>query len=652
MRLFQRFINLTPVLAVFALGIAHLLPGRLIAAEPPDANPVASIASARQLLQTGEVEAAAEMLIQLDDACVADPQSTDTDPSLELALAARALEAAGKIEAAVVLHQRALAALDRPAAQNVAPQSISVIRIAAGNAALKTGQWTTAANAFAQILEMGDSAPQQFRTLARKSCSKTGWAALSNGQASIAESAYRALIEYSTDAEIQTDRAACELGLAWSVAMQTDRCEDAAELLDAFTSNHPDHADVAQAVAMRAHCLRMAGKLDLASEVSSDLLRRWPESASVSELLAQVAAGVFSATDSDQRVTAIQGVAEPIRNWFRQSTDKQQQQLAPATLALGMWLMGEQSDSSGQDFAADQTLIETLGAELASRERSGQVVSDLLSLYRDSDRMAEAEQYATMVLASGASDQPASANATEAVCRWLGRNERWMILALAAEDLSPETGQDSRTVAVERLFAEALMQSGRRKIATAWWTHLVDQRDANDFATLLRCAETTSSFGTSAEAQARIDAARQAAQEDESRVVLVDMLDAELAIRRVDFDAARGHFERVVRSGQSTSDLRGRAQWMIGESFLLQHRFADAISAYRLVEGIDPDGQWIAPALVQAGQAFEQLGRTREAAICYGDLIGRFPTSRHAAMGRQRLASIAPDENASNRSLR
>jgi TolA-binding protein len=125
-------------------------------------------------------------------------------------------------------------------------------------------------------------------------------------------------------------------------------------------------------------------------------------------------------------------------------------------------------------------------------------------------------------------------------------------------------------------------------------------------------------------------------------------LDAELAIRRLQFDQARSLLENVVRAGETEAGLRGRAQWMIGETYYLQQDFADAIDAYRRVEGIDPQGVWVSAALIQAGKSFEQLGRTREAAVCYGHLIGRFADTAHATLARRRLAAIAPDHQPSN----
>jgi TolA-binding protein len=136
-------------------------------------------------------------------------------------------------------------------------------------------------------------------------------------------------------------------------------------------------------------------------------------------------------------------------------------------------------------------------------------------------------------------------------------------------------------------------------------------------------------------------------------VTLVDLLEAELAIRRSRFDEARSLLEKVVRGVEIDTGLRGRAQWLIGETHYLQHHFANAIDAYRSVEGVDPTGPWVAASMIQAGKAFEQLGRTREAAVCYGNLLGRFADSPHADSARRRMAAINPSQQpASSQSIR
>jgi tetratricopeptide (TPR) repeat protein len=221
------------------------------------------------------------------------------------------------------------------------------------------------------------------------------------------------------------------------------------------------------------------------------------------------------------------------------------------------------------------------------------------------------------------------------------------MLASAAEVASPDDPDGTCSAPVEQLFAEALTQVGRLADAKQWWDHLVDQRSHDDFATLVRCAEAETAAGDDTQlAQRRINAARDAAGDHSLHLALADLLEAELQVRRTKFVPARQRLESVAHSNDVDASIRARAQWLIGETYYLQQNFAAAIDAYRQVEEIAGEtteaARWISAALVQAGKSFEQLGRTRAAALCYGNLLDRFPDSAHARLASQRMAAIEP----------
>jgi hypothetical protein len=144
--------------------------------------------------------------------------------------------------------------------------------------------------------------------------------------------------------------------------------------------------------------------------------------------------------------------------------------------------------------------------------------------------------------------------------------------------MRPDDPDATRSVAVERLFAEALTQLGRLKESKLWWDHLVDHHSVDDFGTLLRCAEAETSVGSNTElAQQRIDAARDAAVGQPLRVALAGLLAAELEIRRTKFDPARETLMSVVQATDVDASIRSRAQWLVGETYYLQQKFAEAI---------------------------------------------------------------------------
>lgn len=255
-----------------------------------------------------------------------------------------------------------------------------------------------------------------------------------------------------------------------------------------------------------------------------------------------------------------------------------------------------------------------------------------------------------------------------AVCaRWAGRNRRWDLLVDAAErvgDLAATRTASAVRLDFVRLVAEAMVQTGRPRQSLVWWRRLSDHSPI-DFAARLRIAELETAVGDDFQvAAAAITAARTSVDrgraDADHRYRLVDLIDAKLAIRRANFEDARYLLDQIVRrqmDGQNVdaSSLAGQAQWLIGETLSMQGRPAEAIEAYRRVDGIDPGGGSSAAALLRAGECFEQLGRTRGAAVCYEHLLSRFADSPHAADAAARLAAVGSTtagSRSSDRSIR
>ncbi|MEL6110601.1 MAG: tetratricopeptide repeat protein [Planctomycetota bacterium] len=287
-------------------------------------------------------------------------------------------------------------------------------------------------------------------------------------------------------------------------------------------------------------------------------------------------------------------------------------------------------------------LFRLASQRLAVSDATGQHTAEALTRLSESEQFASAEQLAASILALDGESARLQPMACESIGRWAGRTDRWSMLALHAETVQP-SNDGRRTPHLERLFAEALTREGNAATAMRWWAHVVDQRGATDFATRLRLAECCVAEASIDDAKKRVEQARSVATKPGARTLL-DFLAADLEIRTLEFDAARRRYEAIIREASVTAELRGRAQWMIGETYLMQERFSSAIDAYRRVEGLDPDGRFVPPSLLQAGKAFEQLGRTREAAVCYGALVSRFAESHHASLARRRLTELPVDQ--------
>jgi tetratricopeptide (TPR) repeat protein len=494
-------------------------------------------------------------------------------------------------------------------------EKVTMVRLAASSLLARTGKHQVALAALEPVFEPASKASESQRKLATQLCLYIGSEALSAGKPELADRAYSLAAAHAEE----NVRPTALLGAAWATAMQKTKPAAAAERLAGFVESYPQHADAARAAALQVTCLRQAKLNEEADAALADLLDRWPASTAAAQLVAQY--------------RPEQQIPLQIESWLLARAAKEDLSgFSPVTTATGL-LAAARTDS--------EDAWNTFAGHLAATDELGGATSDVLQKLSQWELNAYAQRLTASLIAPKP-DAPAHAANREAACRWAGRNELWSMLALAAESSDPETDEPTRTPAIERLFAEALMQSGRPEDAQAWWNHLVDVHQVKDFPTLIRCAETATSLSDIQQADERIKTARAAAGDHQARLALVDMLEADLDIRRLEFDRARTTLEGVVQSSQSVASLRGRAQWMIGETYFLQEKFVDAIEAYRRVEGIDPQGPWVAVALVQAGKSFEQLGRTREASVCYSTLVSRYADSQHASVARRRLAEISP----------
>ena len=418
----------------------------------------------------------------------------------------------------------------------------------------------------------------------------------------------------------QEQRPLALLGDAWATAVRNERSPDAVRKLSNFVDQYPGHKDAPNAARGCAQCLKHLGRDADSTAMLSDLLNRWPDS-SAALAVVRTHCGLSPAL-----------IPSAVKHWIMVKANANDlESFDLNTTMLGLIIASEESELIAWS---------NLSEHLAITDTTGQTTSDTLRQLHTEKRESDAEQLAVKLITS-ASDRKVAPAAREAACRWAGRTSRWSMLAIASETEDLNTADPTRTLAVERLFAEALTQTGQTQQAHAWWVHLADVRSADDFRILIRCAETETAFGNDADkAEERIAAARKAAGENAASIALTEMLESELAIRRSNFDEARRILEQVVRSPETAAELRGRAQWLIGETWYMQRRHKDAIEAYRKVEAMDTTGTWVAASYLQAGKSFERMGRVKEATLCYGAILSRFADTSYAAPASNRMGGF------------
>ena len=601
---------ITPiVLGLMTISIG-MLSSNLACADQPTLDNI------NQLIRDGQNAQAASELQSLDDA-IKSGDADEVDLTVPLALVARALEEQKDWESAAKLYERAVVASNRISAKDLKPSKLALVRLAASSVFVRTKKYSEAMELITDLVSDHSPLTDQQKQIAGELCLHIGANTLSTEHV-LAQRAYQLAASVVTPEKKPT----ALLGEAWALAASHDSPADAAKKLQSFISEYPEHKDVAQAAALRVNCLRQAGATDDAESETVVFLQRWPDSKSAANLISHsIAKGQVSAE---------------VELWLlNQTEDKFIATFSPAVSRAALVVAAK------KDTDQAKSLWGRVAKHLAATDLTGQATSDALQDLNVAPTTESARQFCAGLL-NKELGSIATTGSREAAARWAGRTRNWKIVADAAVATKPGNSESNRSVTVERLFAESLMQTNQQQNAAEWWNHLVDERGVDDFATLLRCAETATAVGNIDEAGKRIDAAHAVTANDESKLALVNMLSAELSIRKLKFDQARALLENVVQSAAAKSSLRSRAQWMIGETYYLQQKFVDAIEAYRKVEGIDPEGEWVSVALIQAGKAFEHLGRSREASVCYSTLVGQFSDSQHAAVARTRLAKIGP----------
>lgn len=661
----------------------------LVAQQKSEVDEAGRATELLRFVEENNLDAAEQAVAEIDITQVA-----STRTLAAIVKTARQCTADGRTEAAAEVFHTA-AALSEAMMANPEPglpveKAIAIWHAAAG-ALTSTGRHADALRWLSLAAEHGQNPATNTRTGGKLLAVASG--ALDADDNLTAGHSYRHAIEMlkTTDAaHTGPSIATARLGYAWTLVMaagesgKEEHLRQSLEAVETFLKHHPKHPDAASAMLLQLSCQTQLGAEEEAETTRVELIQKHPRSSSTAEMIVMACT---SRDEAGQREQAERGgqLSETMREYLIEqheflltshstgaSVDVVKTALfasavagAPAAesaYAAALSLCDEVGDAAtdvlqrlqerGHDSAAQRIAMRWL----AARDES----------HNDPQGLIAKMQHQTGVLSTGA--------VREAACRWAGRTGDWSMLALAASEepglydqAVDEANQEQafrrgRTLHVERLFAESLLQTGKTKQSLKLWERIVDEHGADDFSTLLRLAETSVAVGTVANAKTRIAAAQAVAIQrgaaaggtgnSSPEVALTDLLAANLEIRQLRFDHGRALLERIVRSSRADSNLRGRAQWMIGETFFMQEKFSEAIAAYRQVEAIGSSDQWTAAALVQAGKSFEQLGRTREAAVCYSTLVSRFGDSPHAGGARRRLAAMTTDGPSAPGSIR
>jgi len=109
-----------------------------------------------------------------------------------------------------------------------------------------------------------------------------------------------------------------------------------------------------------------------------------------------------------------------------------------------------------------------------------------------------------------------------------------------------------------------------------------------------------------------------------------------------DIQGARTAFLRAAqRDRAEKSETSAMAQWMIGETFMHQKRYAEAAAEYFRVVSLYPHPRWQAAALLQAAQCYERRNQGWDAEKLYRQVIREYPESEFVSPAREKLQAIS-----------
>ena len=108
-----------------------------------------------------------------------------------------------------------------------------------------------------------------------------------------------------------------------------------------------------------------------------------------------------------------------------------------------------------------------------------------------------------------------------------------------------------------------------------------------------------------------------------------------------DVQGARSAFlQAAQRDNAEKSETAAMAQWMIGETFMHQKRYAEAAAEYFRVVSLYPHPRWQAASLLQAGRCYERRQQPQEAVGLYRQLLKKYPETDFASEARARLMTL------------
>jgi TolA-binding protein len=473
------------------------------------------------------------------------------------------------------------------------------------------------------LVALGDGPDASQRTAqARLEIAESAYAA---GNFELAQKSFEGLLAAQNPPEIRSRGLS---GLAWC-HFSTSHWKESAEAFDEVLQLELQESGAAEAALMRGRALEHLDQSDTALAMYRVVIDRFASSDRVAEALWR--AGLLH-EKLQQGALALELYAELIEH----HTDFPQ---LDAAIYRRAWLLEQAGDVAKADelltrlrrdfpqssHRADATM--RLAEHAAARREYSQAESLLDEVTQPSSPTAVAPQglYLKGRIAA-AQERWGAVEAPLAQLTERFPDSQWIRSAdfLRAE-ASYRLGNFEQ--AAERLAELAAVTKDRPEV----WSALAELRRAQALAQLKRWDDALETARNIAIQFPNFD------QQYE-----VDYLIGRGLAAQADFAAARESYGKVIANPRAaTTETAAMAQWMIGETFFHQEKYAAALAEYLRVEDRYAFPRWQGASLLQAGKCHESLGQWQSAVAVYQRLLKTYPSSEFSGEAGERLAEAS-----------
>lgn len=196
-------------------------------------------------------------------------------------------------------------------------------------------------------------------------------------------------------------------------------------------------------------------------------------------------------------------------------------------------------------------------------------------------------------------------------------------------------------------LGETDFESNRNEAAITTYLRLTERKDAGKYSALshLRLAQTYLKMQKWEDADKEAD---KLADESVEMPVREEAIYVKGRVRqqKAEFDAAREFYRKII--GEQRTETAAKAQFMLGETFLLQERFDEAIKEFLKVEILYPIPEWQSFALLEVGKCYARQSDIENARKAFADVVERYSQWPAAAEAKKQLEALAKTSETSS----